>query len=110
MKNRKVILEKNEETKITKVIKENISLHNVALSYFIAKMFYLPELSNNCFKYIQRCFIKVAHTKNFLELDYALVKNILTSSELHITSKLEIMKVADFWLKHYYDRRSKIFF
>ena len=107
LKNRKVILEENEETKVTKVIKESVSLQSVALSYFIAKTFYLPKLSNNRFKLIQRCLFKVAQTKNFLELDYVSVKKILSSSELHITSELEIMKVADSWLRHNYNQRSK---
>ena len=67
----------------------------------------MPKLSNNCFKYIERCFLRVAESKNFLELDYALIKKILSSSELHITSELEIMKIADSWLRHDYNQRSK---
>ena len=50
--------------------------------------------------YAERCFLMVAETKNFLELEFALVKKILQSSKLHITSELEVFYAANDWISN----------
>ena len=42
----------------------------------------------------------VAETKIFLELDFSQMKKILSSSELHISSEVEIFGAADAWIKY----------
>ena len=46
-------------------------------------------------------------TDNFLELDYTLVARILASSELLITSEVEVYNAADRWLKYNIEERRK---
>ena len=48
--------------------------------------------------YIHRWFTMVAKTKNFLKLDFDRVNKILSSSELCISSELEIYHAGDLWL------------
>ena len=42
----------------------------------------------------------LAETNNFIELDFFTVSKILTSSELNITSELEVFYAADKWLTY----------
>ena len=49
----------------------------------------------------------VAKTKNFSELDFALVKKILQSSKLHITSELEVFNAANDWISYKSEERIK---
>ena len=42
----------------------------------------------------------LAETDNFLELDYLAISKTLASSELNITSELEVFNAANEWLKH----------
>lgn len=56
--------------------------------------------------YIQRCFTSVCETENFLELDFNRITFILSSSQLNITSELEVLNAAVSWLKHKVTERS----
>ena len=49
----------------------------------------------------------VGDTQNFLELDYFLVAKILASSDLVITSEVEVYNAADRWLKYKIEERRK---
>ena len=49
----------------------------------------------------------IAETKNFVKLDYRFVSEILSSSQLNITSELEVFKAADGWLRYHFVERSK---
>ena len=45
-------------------------------------------------------------TKNYLELDFKLIRKILKSSELHITSEIEVFNAADNWISHNIEEKS----
>ena len=54
------------------------------------------------------CFTVVAETHNFLMLDFSLVKNILISPELHLTSELQVFNAVVDWSSRDIEHRSKI--
>ena len=89
-------------------IKDKISAENAFLYYRVAEIF---NLSNNIakarFSYIERCFTAVFETRNFLEADFHFVRKILCSSELQITSELEVFHAADNWIKYKFEEREK---
>ena len=74
--------------------------------YCIADTFKLFNLSKTAFSYIQRCFTMVTDTKQFLNLDFRLVAKILSSSQLDITSELEIFKAGQTWINYGSEERS----
>ena len=49
----------------------------------------------------------IAETKNFFECNLVLVKRILYSSELHLTSEFEVFDAADNWIRHNTEERRK---
>ena len=70
-------------------------------------MFNLTELAKLALRHIERCFTIVCESQNLLELDFTLIARILHSSQLHIDSELEILEVADNWLKFNPEKRNK---
>ena len=103
----KVYFDETLEGNMCKQLKDKLSVVNVSLYYKLSKLFNLSTLKDVFFRYMERCFLMVAETRNFLELDFPLVKNILYSSELHITSELEVCSVADEWISYNTEVRSK---
>lgn len=49
----------------------------------------------------------VAESKHFLELDFSVVKEILSSSQLKITSEIEVFRSADKWIRYDFVSRNK---
>ena len=67
-----------------------MNIQNLLIFYTISKIFNLPTVAKQSWSHIERCFTILAETKNFLELGYIVVAKIFASSELQITSELEI--------------------
>ena len=84
-----------------------MTVRNNLLYYKIADIFQLSTLIKTSMFYAESCFLMVAETDNFLELDFALVKKILQSSKLHVTSELEIFYAANEWISYKLEERSK---
>ena len=76
-------------------IKENTNIQNITLYYQIADIFNVTILGEASLHYIGRCFTIVMETRNYKELKLKLVRKIIGSSELHITSELEVFNAAD---------------
>ena len=87
--------------------KTRIVPQNVATYYRVAKIFQLSNLSESAAKYIQRWFTTFSETDNFLELDFHSLKMIISSSELHITSEIEVFNAVDAWISHDFSERNK---
>ena len=75
--------------------------------YQLTKLFNLSRLHEITFSYIARWFNVLVNTRNFLELDYSIVSKILASSNLNITSEIEVYNSAAKWLGHNIKDRSK---
>ena len=97
----------NLNNQLTRLISKKVNLQNVVTLYQLAKKFGIKTLAEENFKYIERCFITVSESHNFLHLDFRFLVILLSSSQLHITSEIEVMKAANAWISYDYHRRSK---
>ena len=102
-----ILLDKNIENQVIKLIKEKINLQNVALYYQFADAFKLRALVKETFRYIERCFTMVCKTKTFLQLDFTHVNMIINSCQLDVCSEVEVLKAADDWVSFSFDERRK---
>ena len=98
---------KNLEKDICNFFEENKTWKNLTLYFKIANVFNLASVAQANLKVIERCYTRVIETENFLQLDVDLVKKILFSSELHITSELEVFTAANDWISFNLDKRTK---
>ena len=98
MKFGKLHIEKNLISDILSYAKKYINMRNVTLYCQLSHVFNLTELSHVTFRHIESCFATVARTRNFLQLDFDLVRKILKSSQLHVTSELEVFYAAERWV------------
>ena len=73
--------------------------------YEVARFYNLSNLSDALFCYIERFFTVVSGTDKYLQLSFAVVLKILSSSSLHITSELEVLQAVNYWLSHNYEER-----
>ena len=87
--------------------KNKVKLQNVVTYYQFAKIFKLGILDKDTLSYIESCFTMVTKSHNFLHLDYVFVDKILSSSDLEITSELEVMNAAEKWIIYNYEERNK---
>ena len=92
---------------ICTILKEKVKIENAALVYQFVNLFNLTSLKNSTRRYIERCFTIVSDNESFLELEYKIISKILASSKLLITSEIEVFKVANRWLNHNIEERSK---
>ena len=75
-------------------------MKNVLALYKLTKTFNLPTTAKQSLSYIESSFTILAEEQNFFELDYSLAAKIFASSELHITSELEVYNSAIAWLSY----------
>ena len=54
-------------------MKRIINVKNNFLYYTVAAIFNLSNLAKTSMSYVERCFLMVAETNTFLQLDFALV-------------------------------------
>ena len=107
LKLNQIKLNRDVETKMYNNIKTLINPQNVATYYHLSKIFSLNKLSSKTKAYINCWFTTVAETNNFLELNIVLVKKVLLSSLLYITSEIEVFTAADSWITYKLNRRKK---
>ena len=91
----KFFLNKRAFGTICTILKEKLQIKTAASVYQFVNLFNLTNLQNSCHSYIQRCFTIVSDNESFLELEYNLISKILASSELLITSEIEVLKVIN---------------
>ena len=105
-----LILNKSSEDKLFNYIKHSldytcesrfsriISLRNVSK---------LPSLNRFTKMYLERWFTVFVETECFLELDYASVHKLLSSSNSHITSEIEVFDAVNSWITYNTEKRNK---
>ena len=98
IKANKTILNQTVEIEISKFVINNVNVQNVAAYFSLANIFHLTKLAEFTLRYIERCFPMIVETTGFLQLDHAHVSKILASSEVHVSSEIEIFSVADLWI------------
>ena len=77
-----------------------MTVRNNLLYHQVNDIFNLSNVFQESMTYTERCFLIVAETNSFLQLDFALVKEILQSSKLHITSELEVFYAINKWISY----------
>ena len=104
---RKNILFLNEEQNynLASKIKEKLNIKKSATYFQIMGVFTNQNLVKFILNYIERNVTMVFETKNFLELDFVFLSKILASSELNITSELQVHNAASSWLNFKYKER-----
>ena len=107
LKANKILLDVELRTKICSLYENLISFKNVATFYYSSKLFNLPRLSKLSLSFIERYFLMVADSENFLELDFNSVSKILSSNELNIESELQVINIAERWLCYNIEKRNK---
>ena len=100
-------LDKCTKDSVHDFIKSKINPQNVATFFCLSKLYSLSDLSKVTMDYIQCWFTAVAKTKNFLHLDFALIKRIVSSSELNTTSEIEVFTAANDWMSCNFQQKVK---
>ena len=96
----KILLNEHKANKSVKHMWDKIDPENAATYYNIGNIFALSNLSKLSLCFIERRFTMFADSPNFLELDSSSVAKILSSSEVHIDSELQVYNPADAWLSN----------
>ena len=107
IKSNKLLKSEDLDIKVFNYLKGKITIENVFTFYVFADTFKLNNLSKITLRYIQRCFTMTTDTENFLNLEFRSVGKIISSSELNITSELEIFRVVQAWISYNKEERSK---
>ena len=94
LKLNQLVLDANVKIKLCNVVENKINIQNVLTYHQLAKLFKLSGVSKTTFSYIERNFTMIVETESFLELDCMHTLEILRSSELLITSELEVYDSA----------------
>ena len=92
---------------VSKIISESLQTKNADSVYQFSNLFYSPSLPKTTLRFIERCFTIVSDNVSFIHLEYNSLLKILASSELSITSEIEVFEVADRWLNYNTKERSK---
>ena len=92
---------------VLKYIIEKLDHRNILSYYNFARMFHLPEITEEASNYIERRFIAIAKTQNFLEFDFVIVNKILASSGLLVSSEVQIFDIANSWISYNTTQRSR---
>ena len=107
MKTSRLFLNTKVDEKNFMYIKDMMTEKTSLIFFTIAIIFNLANVAQLCMNYAERCFTMIAENNNFLQLDFALLKKILQSSKLHITSELEVFYAANNWISYNIEERSK---
>ena len=100
LKASKIFLNKRQKNYSCNLMQSKMTVRNNLLYHQITDIFNLSDLLQTSMAYTERCFLIVAETNSFLQLDFALVKEILQSSKLHITSELEVFYAINKWIRY----------
>lgn len=96
----KVLLNEHAERNIFSSMKNRVSTISAVTFFNLSRIFQLPGLSKLSRLLIECSFLSAAESQSFLELDFASVARLLSSSELLVDSELQVLYVADHWLVH----------
>ena len=96
----KLSLNKKACNKISKIFEGKLQIQNAASVYQFVNLFNSSSLQKSTNNYLERCFTILSDNESFLELEFNLISKIFASSELLITSEIEVYSAANRWLNH----------
>ena len=106
LKTSQLLINRSLKFEVFENIKDKLKVENSLLLLKIGNVFSLPILYETALCYTHRSFTMVVKTRNFSELDFLNVANILKSSQLLTTSELEVFNAADAWVDYNSKKRS----
>ena len=98
MKASKIFLNKDSTNKTENHITNKINYKNVAIFLKLSDLYKLCNVAKFAFNYIDGCLTFFAETKSFLNLEFKYVVKMLSSSNLNVTSEIEVFNIADNWI------------
>ena len=108
IKENKKMLNENVEHKTAEFINNSLlNLRNSSACFHFGNTLRLPKLSEFTLQYIERCFTTIVETNGFLQLDCIDMLKILSSSELQVSSELEVFSAANAWISYDFAGRKK---
>ena len=102
-----LLIIKDLKYELSENMKDKLNVENALFLFKIADVFSLPILYETTLSYTYRSFTMVTKMQSFLELDFWNVANILKSSQLSVTSELEVLNAAEAWINYNSKERSK---
>ena len=102
-----ILLYQDMRRKLCVYIESKINEETALIYYQLASFIHLTNFAKEIFSYIQRDFLTVAETKQFLKLDYKVLAKIISSCQLSTTSELEVFDRVDSWLSYDISKRNK---
>ena len=100
-------LDQNLEIIISDLFINKVNIRNVAAYFRLAHVFHLEKLVEFTLRYIERCFPMIVETAGFSQLDHTRILKILASSEVRVSSEVEIFAAADRWMSYDFQARSR---
>ena len=97
----------NEDVKVSKYFESKISVVNATLFHTLAHIFNLPGLTKTTSRYIERFFTMLVESGSLLELDFNLMTEILSSSDLHLSSEIEVFNAVRAWVNYNVEGRNE---
>ena len=93
----------HKSLKLEKFVFDKMQSKKLCCYYKVSQVFGDSKPILGC---IERFFTEIVESKSFAELEFDTVKRILSSSQLFITSELEVLNAAEAWVKHDVEARS----
>ena len=106
-KENSLFLKAHVENKLVSYIAQKINIQNAAKYFQVVNTFNQAKLEKLILSYIERCFTMICKTNGFLEIDFPYLSKILASSELLITSELQVYNSARDWIGFDHKERCK---
>ena len=92
------------KNKVSRSVSKQLDVGNVCFYNGISNIF---SVRNCSLSYIELWFSSVAENKSFLDMNLNQLKRVIASSELNITTELEVVNSVDSWIKHDQKERMK---
>ena len=105
LKEDSLLINEKQNKNLASKLKKNLNIEKSAAYFQIMGIFKNKYLVKLILNYIERFITMVSETNNFLELDFAFLSKILASSELDITSEVQVHNAACNWLNFKYKVR-----
>ena len=89
------------------IINKNDIESSVSKKSKVDASYKIPSLKKFTLNFIERCFDQIVGTNEFLQLEYSLVKEILSSGNLNVKSELQVVNAINSWVEYKLHSRGK---
>ena len=107
LKKGSILLNERKKENLSSITIEKLNVQKAAMYYQVLSMFKQHIIKRSILHYIERFFTQVCTSKSFFNLDIFYLLKVFASSELQITSELEVYNAACAWVDYNYEERYK---